>query len=78
MTNLTCTRHEHEDYTRTTEQAARLIALYLMQEAGELDIENKSEFARRIGVSRRTVYRDLATLEAARELPAEYIKKIQS
>ena len=63
---------------RTTEQAARLIALYLMQEAGGLCIKNKSEFARQSGVSRRTVYRDLTTLEEAKELAAEYVKKIQS
>ena len=76
MTNLNWTRHEREDYKRPNEKAARIIALYLMQQAGELSIENKSEFARRIGVSRHTLDRDLTTLEAAKELAQEYIKKI--
>jgi len=66
------------DNKRTVEQAARLIALYLMELAGELDTTNKREFARKLGVSRNTVYRDLATLEAAKELAAEYVKKIQA
>ena len=77
MTNLNWTRHEREDYKRPNEKAARIIALFLMQEAGA-GIENKSEFSRRLGISRHTLDRDLTTLEEARKLAQEYIKKIQS
>jgi hypothetical protein len=77
MTNLTWTKHEREDYKRPNEKAARIMALYLMQQSGNLNIERKGEFAKRIGVSRHTLDRDLTTLEAAKELAAEYIKKIQ-
>ena len=77
MTAVNWTRHAREKFRRPNEKAARIIALYLLQQAGELNIENKSEFSRRLGISRHTLDRDLTTLETAQALAKEYKERIQ-
>ena len=42
------------------------MALYLMMEAGEIDLSNKSALAARLGIHRNTLDRDLHTIEMAR------------
>lgn len=66
------TKTEREKSARTIEQAARILAIYQLQEAGVLDLSNKSETARRLGVSRYTLDRDLSNVEEARALAGKY------
>ena len=42
------------------------MALWLMLEAGEIDLSNKSDLAARLGIHRHTLDRDLNTIEMAR------------
>lgn len=60
------TKNERDTKSRPTEQATRVMALYLMLETGELDLSNKSDLAQRLGIHRDTLDRDLNTIEMAK------------
>lgn len=66
MTAPNWTKNERTTKSRPTEQATRVMALWLMMEAGELDLSNKSGLAARLGIHRHTLDRDLNTIEMAR------------
>lgn len=71
------TKNERDTKSRPTEQAARVMALYLMLEAGELDLSNKSALAEKIGIHRHTLDRDLNTIEMAKAGIEDIRKKLQ-
>ena len=60
------TKNERDTKSRPTEQATRVMTLYLMLEAGDLDLSNKSALAEKLGIHRHTLDRDLNTIEMAR------------
>lgn len=68
------TKNESLQSARTIDQTARALAIHLLNEAGTLDLSNKSETARKLGISRHTLDRDLSNVEEARTLAAEYEK----
>lgn len=70
------TKNERDTKSRPTEQATRVMALYLMIEAGELDLSNKSALAEKLGIHRHTLDRDLNTIEMAKASIDEIRKKI--
>lgn len=70
------TKNERDTRSRPTEQAARILALHLLLEAGKLDLSNKSELARRLGIGRHTLDRDLNAIEMARSVAAEILRKL--
>lgn len=58
---------------RAIEQAARVLTLYILEQEG-MDLTNKSEVARQLGISRHTLDRDLYTLQAALTFVTRYKK----
>lgn len=70
------TKNERDTKSRPTEQATRVMALYLMMEAGELDLSNKTSLAQRLGIHRHTLDRDLNTIEMARSGVAAIRQKL--
>lgn len=60
------TKNERDTKSRPTEQATRVMALYLLLEAGQLDLSNKSALAEKLGIHRHTLDRDLNTIEMAK------------
>ena len=60
------TKNERDTKSRPTEQATRVMALYLLMEAGQLDLSNKSALAEKLGIHRHTLDRDLNTIEMAK------------
>lgn len=71
------TKRESLQSARTIDQTARALAIYLLSEAGTLDLSNKSETARRLGISRHTLDRDLSNVEEAKKLVAKYARLLQ-
>lgn len=71
------TKNERDTKSRPTEQATRVMALYLMLEAGELDLSNKSALAEKLGIHRHTLDRDLNTIEMAKTGIENIRKKLQ-
>lgn len=71
------TKNERDTKSRPTEQATRVMALYLMLEAGELDLSNKSALAEKLGIHRHTLDRDLNTIEMAKSGIEDIRKKLQ-
>lgn len=72
------TKNERDTKSRPTEQATRVMALYLMLEAGELDLSNKSAIAEKFGIHRHTLDRDINTIEMAKAGIEEIRRKLQS
>jgi DNA-binding NtrC family response regulator len=70
------THNERDTKSRPMEQAARCLALAQLLAAGELDLSNKSELARRLGIGRHTLDRDLHTIQMAEQLVAEIRRKL--
>lgn len=62
---------------RNVSQLARLLALYSLQAANALDTDNIAALARRLGVSRPTIYRDLELIRLAKEAMPEQINRIR-
>ena len=71
------TKNERDTKSRPTEQATRVMALYLMLEAGELDLSNKSALAEKLGIHRHTLDRDLNTIEMAKAGIEEIRQKLK-
>lgn len=72
------TKHERDTKSRPTEQATRVMALYLMMEAGELDLSNKTALAQKLGIHRHTLDRDLNTIEMAKAGIEEIRQKLKT
>ena len=72
------TKNERGTRSRPTEQATRVMALYLMMEAGELDLSNKSALAPKLGIHRHTLDRDLNTIEMAKAGIEEIRQKLKT
>jgi hypothetical protein len=56
-------------------KTARLMFLLKLKEEGALDSTNKNDLARRLGVSRFTVYRDLSDLSRLQPIYDDLLKK---
>jgi hypothetical protein len=72
MPNWTDAR-KHE---RSEGRAARVTALYLLDREGKLPDIPKTELARRLGISRWTLDRDLASVEEVESQMAEIMQAI--
>lgn len=66
---------ESEKKDRARGKVAHVIALWLLKD--KIDLSNKSETAKRLGISRWTLDRYLATLQEAEPLAQEILKKYQ-
>jgi predicted DNA-binding transcriptional regulator YafY len=58
-------------------KTARLMYLKSLQEAGQLSHISKNALARRLGVSRFTIYRDIDDLGQLQIIYKELIKKVE-
>lgn len=72
------TKNERDTKSRPTEQATRVMALYLLLEAGQLDLSNKSALAEKLGIHRHTLDRDLNTIEMAKAGVDEIRRRLTS
>lgn len=70
------TKNERDTKSRPTEQATRVMTLYLLQEAGQLGLSNKSALAKKLGIHRHTLDRDLNTIEMAKASIAGILRKL--
>lgn len=64
---------QSEPLERSTNQTARALAIWQMQEKGLLDLSygNKNDLAEKLGISRWTLDRTLAVLTQAKQLAKE-------
>jgi response regulator of citrate/malate metabolism len=66
-----------EASNRSVGKSAFVVALYMLQQQGRLTIENKSEFAKKLGISRWSLDRYLAAIEEAKKLSEDISRKIE-
>lgn len=65
---MTWTANEFQHKQRAVNQMVLLLKLHRLQQAGELDLSNKSALARSLGISRHTLDRNLHILAEAQKL----------